>query len=272
MDGEKRNPLPDDIVKRIDEYDRNLDVWSHYDLLYIPRNSDKAQIKKGYYKIVQLMHPDRYGLDLDEEHKDKLERIFNEINIAYHTLMDDESKARYDQSLYRAEDHNQPLKETNDKVVARAQYNRGVKALKENDVVPAIEFFRSATELDSEKADYWAKLAFALAKHKNPRVRKDAIPPCQKAISMQNENANYHALMGFIHQQLNDLNEAKVHYRRALSWDPQHQRSRQELQKISQQVSDEKKQNSIAHKIMKILKPSRKAPPPPRQRPPQKKA
>ena len=81
--------LPDDIVKRIEEYDRNLDKWSYYDLLYIPRNSDKAMIKKGYYRIVQLMHPDRYGLDLEEEYKLKLEKIFNEINIAYNALINE---------------------------------------------------------------------------------------------------------------------------------------------------------------------------------------
>jgi len=248
MADEKEKQIPESIVKRIEEYDRNLDNWSHYDLLYIPRNSDKSRIKKGYYKIVQLMHPDRYGLDLDPDYKEKLERIFNEINQAYNILMDDEQKAKYDQSLYRAADHNQPLKESNDRVVARAQYNRGIKALKSNEIVPAIEFFRSATELDDEKAEYWAKLAFALAKHKNPRVRKDAIEPCSKAISMQNENANYHALMGYIYQQLDEPEEARVHYKRALSWDPQHQRSRQELHRISQHMAEEKRKNSLVSK------------------------
>ncbi|HPQ41225.1 MAG TPA: DnaJ domain-containing protein, partial [bacterium] len=61
MAEEKQKNIPDSIIQRIEEYDKNLDHWSHYDLLYIPRNSDKSRVKKGYYKIVQLMHPDRYG-------------------------------------------------------------------------------------------------------------------------------------------------------------------------------------------------------------------
>ncbi len=258
MTEQKSNGIPESITTRIDEYDRNLKVWSYYDLLYISRNADKAAIKKGYYRIVQLMHPDRYGLDLEDAYKKKLERIFNEINTAYNILMNDSEKAQYDQRLYHAEDHNQPLNVSNDIVVAKAQYGRGVKAMQKNEIVPAIEFFRSASDLDPENADYHAKLAFALAKHKNPRIRKDAIEPCKKAISIQNENPNFHALMGFIYQELGEPGEAKVHYKRALSWDPQHQRSRQEIQKINAEETANKKQNSMVQKILNVLIPSKK--------------
>ncbi len=255
MSDQGSKSIPEDIIKRIEEYDRNLEVWSYYDLLYIPRNSDKAVVKKGYYKVVQLMHPDRYGLDLEEDYKVKLERIFNEINIAYNTLMDDSQKAKYDQSLYYAEDHAQPLKVSNDVVVARAQYARGVNALKDQEIVPAIEFFRSAVQLDPDVSEYHSKLAFALSKHNLPRVRKEAIEHCKQAISMQNENPNYHALMGYIYQTLGDPQEAKVHYRRALSWDPQHQRARKEIQKITQEENEQKKQSSLKHKIVSFLRP-----------------
>ncbi|MBN1879793.1 DnaJ domain-containing protein [bacterium] len=258
MPDQTSQKIPESIVKRIDEYDRNLDKWSYYDLLYIPRNADKTAIKKGYYKIVQLMHPDRYGLDLEEEYKKKLERIFNEINVAYNALMDDSEKARYDQALYYAEDHNQPLKVSNDVIVAKAQYTRGINAMRGNEILQAIEFFRSAADLDPDNPEYHAKLAFALAKHKNPRVRREAIDPCKKAISMQNENPNYHALMGFIFQELSDPAEAKVHYKRALSWDPQHQRARQEIQNINAQEMENKKQGSLAYKILSKLIPSKK--------------
>jgi curved DNA-binding protein CbpA len=250
--------IPENIIKRIEEYDRNLDKWSYYDLLYIPRNADKSMIKKGYYRIVQLMHPDRYGLDLEEQYKVKLERIFNEINIAYNALMDENEKAKYDQAMYYAEDHGQPLKIGNDVVVAKAQYTRGINALKKEEIVPAIEFFRSAVSLDPDQSEYYAKLAYALAKHSLPRVRREALEHCKKAIAMQNENPNYHALMGHIYQELGNPDEAKVHYRRALSWDPQHRRARQEMQRIAQVEAEQKKLGSIKHKIITFLRPSPK--------------
>ena len=258
MTEQKPKSIPETIVNRIDEYDRNLDTWSYYDLLYIPRNADKAAVKKGYYKIVQLMHPDRHGLDLEENYKKKLERIFNEINVAYNTLMDDSEKSKYDQALLYAEHHDQPLKVSNDITVANAQYARGIKAMRNNEIVPAIEFFRSAADLAPDNPEHHAKLAFALAKHKNPRVRRDAIEHCKKAISMQNENPNYHALMGFIFQELGEGFEAKVHYRRALSWDPQHQRARQELQKIAAEETAAKKKSSLTHRILSALIPAKK--------------
>ncbi|MBN1552668.1 DnaJ domain-containing protein [bacterium] len=246
--------IPDDIRERIDEYDRNLDRWTYYEILYITRNASRSDLKKSYYKLVQLMHPDRYGYNLDPEYKDKLERIFNEINIAYNILSNESSRMKYDQSLYYAEDHGQPIKQNTDKQVAIAQYKRGIQAMSNKEVLPAIEFFRSAVQLDSDNSEYYAKLAIALSNHPNPRIKREAFDACREAIKRNHENANYHALMGKLHQKLDEYDLAEVNYRRALSWDPNHHLARKELKVIAQELS-KKPQNKLKSKLLKIFKP-----------------
>ncbi len=247
--------IPKDIRKRIDEYDKNLNRWTYYELLYITRNASTDDIKNGYRKIVQLMHPDRYGFNLDPEYKTKLERIFNEINIAYNTLLDPSQRARYDQSLFYAEDHGQPIKQDTDVLVAQNQYNQGVQALRQNNHKVAVEFFRSAIKLNPSIAEYHAKLAYALSLNPNPRVKKEAVEVCKEAIKMANENPNYHSLMGYIYQQLDEEDNAEIHYRRALSWDPLHHRSRQALNKILDNRNKQKQERSILGKLSSFLKP-----------------
>lgn len=247
--------IPKNIMERIEEYDRNLDRWTHYDLLYITKNASMDDIKRSYRKMVQLMHPDRYGHDLAPEYKTKLERIFNEINRAYNVLKDEKQRIHYDRSIMYAEDHGRPVKVDVEIQVAEAQYKKGLIALQKKEVVPAIEFFRSATQLNAENPEYFAKLALALSNHQNPRIQREAITAAKEAIKMNHENANYHALMGRVFQKLDDLDEAEVHYRRALTWNPNHLLSKRELKVISNEKARRKKALTLRSKISGFFKP-----------------
>jgi curved DNA-binding protein CbpA len=248
------NRIPDSIKERIEEYYRNLDRWTYYDLLYITRSAALDDIKRGYRKMVQLMHPDRYGHDLAPDYKAKLEKIFNEINRAYNVLKDSSDRIRYDQSLFIAEDHNRPLKVDTETQVADAQYKKGIIALQKKQILPAIEFFRYAVQLAPENPEYYAKLALALSNHQNPRIRREAIEACKEAIKRNQENANYHALMGRIYQKETDLDEAELHYRRALTWNPSHLASKRELKNIAFARSRIKSQSGLKGKISAFFK------------------
>ncbi len=232
--------IPSEIKERINEYDRNLDRWTYYEILFIHRNATEQDIKNAYRKLVGLMHPDRYGQNLDEEYKSKLERIFNEINIAYNTLREPSQRMKYDQQLYFAEDHGKPLKVDLDTQVAEAQYKRGIIALQKKEIVPAIEFFRSAVQLAPSNPEYLAKLALALSNHTNPRIRKEAFEYAREAVKLNHENPNYHALMGRLYQKQGELDTALVHYQRALSWNPHHQAARREIKAIKFEKSKQK--------------------------------
>lgn len=249
--------IPKTIKDRIEEYDRNLDRWTYYDLLYITRSATSDDIKRSYRKLVQLMHPDRYGIDLDSDYKQKLERIFNEINHAYNLLLDESERIKYDQSLYYAEDHGQPLKIDKETQVAQAQYKRGNQALQNKEIIPAIEFFRSAINLDPLQPQYHAKLAMALSNHPNPRLRKEAVSACKEAIKLNQENPDFHALMGKIHHKLGDLENAEISYRRAISWNPQHSIARQGLSAISQDRANQAPP-SFADKLKSFFNPKKK--------------
>lgn len=61
--------------------------WKLYDLLEIPREASKEDIKKAYKKKAVETHPDKGG---DPEK-------FKEINNAYSILNNDDQRARYDQ-------------------------------------------------------------------------------------------------------------------------------------------------------------------------------
>jgi len=61
----------------------------YYDVLGIPKNSSKGDIKNAYRKLALQYHPDRNKASGAEER-------FKEISEAYAVLSDDEKRARYD--------------------------------------------------------------------------------------------------------------------------------------------------------------------------------
>lgn len=67
---------------------------NYYDILNVEQDSNTAQIKKAYKKLVLKYHPD---VCKDKENSDK----FKEITKAYNVLKDDELREEYDRQLTR---------------------------------------------------------------------------------------------------------------------------------------------------------------------------
>ena len=71
-----------------------------YEVLGVPRSSDKGEVKKAYFKLAKKFHPDT-NKD-DEKAADK----FKEATAAYETLSDDKQRKLYDQFGHAATDPN----------------------------------------------------------------------------------------------------------------------------------------------------------------------
>ncbi len=62
----------------------------YYDILGVPRDADKKQIKSAFKRLARQYHPDI------AEDKQEAEKKFGEINEAYSVLSDDEKRSYYD--------------------------------------------------------------------------------------------------------------------------------------------------------------------------------
>lgn len=75
---------------------------NYYELLGVPRDATRQQIKEAYRDIARAYHPDSNFFDeiieednLSEEQTD----IFKSLTAAYQTLIDEDSRERYDNTL-----------------------------------------------------------------------------------------------------------------------------------------------------------------------------
>lgn len=69
----------------------------YYEVLGVPRNASKEDLKKAYRKVAMKYHPDRNQGDKQAEDK------FKEASEAFEVLGDQEKRSRYDQFGHAAE-------------------------------------------------------------------------------------------------------------------------------------------------------------------------
>jgi tetratricopeptide (TPR) repeat protein len=88
--------VPIEIRRRIIGLHSVVTSLDHYALLAIPRDADKKAVKRSYFELAAVFHPDRYFRKNLGSFKGKMEIIFGNVSTAYETLTDKEKRAEYD--------------------------------------------------------------------------------------------------------------------------------------------------------------------------------
>lgn len=120
IDEERRNWI-------LDVHGR-LDRLSHYDLLGVRRDADGKEVKRAYFKLAAMVHPDRFFKKRLGSYKPKMEAIFARVTVAYDTLRDATARARYDAAMGDAPAEKAPRAPVDPKVAEERR--KAMEALK----------------------------------------------------------------------------------------------------------------------------------------------
>jgi curved DNA-binding protein CbpA len=85
--------------KRILDLFHTLADLDHYTLLGVSRQADKKAVKRAYFELAALFHPDRYFKKQLGSFKLKMSAVFDRLTLAHDTLIDRDSRAEYDATL-----------------------------------------------------------------------------------------------------------------------------------------------------------------------------
>jgi curved DNA-binding protein CbpA len=186
------------------DYYAVLDLWP---------SSSIEEIKKKYFKLAKLYHPDVAG-DTDENRQK-----FKKINEAFTTLSDPEKRREYDEILRRStrnSDDSSAMREENRRSASLA-YQQARSAMKEKRFNKASILLKSAVKYDENNPEYNSWYGYCLAmNNSNLHQARDA---CKKAVQMEFYNPVYHANLGFVYFKAGLKNLAVKHFSEALKWD-----------------------------------------------------
>jgi len=91
--------LPEPLRLRILATATVLEALDYYELLNVERGGDKKAVKRCYFELASLFHPDRYFRKRLGSYKARMEAIFGRVTQAYETLSNKDQRAEYDAYL-----------------------------------------------------------------------------------------------------------------------------------------------------------------------------
>ncbi len=72
----------------------------YHEILGVPVDADTRAIKRAYFKLSKLYHPDRYFRQETGEFSERLNRVFKKIALAYELMMDPTTRAELHRSMH----------------------------------------------------------------------------------------------------------------------------------------------------------------------------
>lgn len=225
-----------------------------YSMLGVSSRVELPEIKAAYYKLARRFHPDRfYGVG-DPVLKEKVDIIFSTINVAYETLKNTKARTAYDNAPVEEKKiasttligyGTQPEVKREDAMVKVAEdyYKRSQAAFDAGNYYQAVQFLRSATQIDGHVAKYWRQLGISLSK--NPQWKKEAEDSFNKALELEPKNPDNHLYLGFLYKNMGLKLRAKKHFATCLELDATNELATRELGLLDAEESPQAKKGVL---------------------------
>ncbi|MGM0483723.1 MAG: J domain-containing protein [Candidatus Krumholzibacteriota bacterium] len=187
----------------------------YYAVLQLSSTCSSEDIKKKFFSLVKMYHPDRNDDSLADDRKFKL------INEAYSVLGDPVKRREYDESRrtdgsYGEAGEGLNIREQKIKTASLA-YKQAKSALKARNYEQAAILLKSAVRNDPSVASYHSWYGYVLAIIGNEL--HEARDECRTAIQMEFYNPVFASHLGCVYYKAGLYSQARKHLQNALKLD-----------------------------------------------------
>jgi curved DNA-binding protein CbpA len=193
----------------------------YYEILGVWPTADADAIKKAYFKLARMHHPDVVGKSGGSDGGDQSSPDFKLINEAFSVLSDQVKRGEFDRKLKQKTGGGGVTdRQEADKRSAQLAFEQARTAMKHNRYDKAVVLLKSAIKYDESNPSYHSWYGFSLGVLKTHL--HEARDACKRALEMEFYNADYHANLGFVYHQAGLTSTADECFEEALKWDPEH--------------------------------------------------
>jgi curved DNA-binding protein CbpA len=178
-----------ELQAQVLEFEASLDK-PYFELLDVPRDADTKQIKRAYFSLSKIYHPDRYFRANLGDYSVRLERIFRKLVEAYELLSDPTTRAEIERTM-GAMPEPEPVAEASEAGAAPKRKLPPRKLTKRQTLERLRRHFRIPPQILAErklKASQFFEAAMVAAKRKRWH---EAAPSLRLAIAFDPWNDEY---------------------------------------------------------------------------------
>ncbi len=147
--------VSDSLRAKINEKFEQIKTAEPWEVLEVEKDADSARLKKAFYTLAKVYHPDRVAGCDDEELVHRLDVIISKVNEGYQILSDPHARMAYMSGKKGKKDGGAKASGPRPEE-AKVQFQKAMFFLKKKDMVKAAESLRWAVEMDPDERDYLA--------------------------------------------------------------------------------------------------------------------
>ena len=196
-----------------------------YQLLEIERSATPEEIRKAYYRLAKIYHP-----DLQEGGSSSSTERFLSIQKAYRVLSEPKDREAYDKQLkgdpaiLRDTEESFEKKWGKRKTTVQEERNAHLAYVKSEDLIrhgdvdKAIQLMDAVVRTIEDQPEYFSLYGYALAL--NGERLHQARDACKRAVEMEPYNADFHAHLGYVYLRAGLRQTAEKCFAKALEMNP----------------------------------------------------
>ena len=227
-------PKEAEAVLTLDEYLAQVEgAETFYDLLGVDVKADAADIKRAYFAMARMFHPDKYHSEGGAIFQ-RIQNAFTELAQAHETLKNEQSRELYDfrvrKELAEREKREAAGKAGNYDMQAEqaAQaFERGFSLLMEAGPAEALPHLARAVHYNPKNARYHAYYGKALSADEKQKHKAES--ELQAALKLDPNNPTFRILLAEFFIQVNLLKRAEGELKRLLDVFPSNREARELL-------------------------------------------
>ena len=192
-----------------------------YQVLGITQSAKMDMIRKAYYRLAKMLHPDRYRREGDEILR-RVEKAFTELAQAHESIKTPEARNSYDARMRQAESEKPVAENTAEGGTqgdrAAGDFERGFALQLEGEFEAAVPYLARAAYFEPKNARYRAYFGKALSADEGQRHKAEK--ELATAVQLEPGNATYRIMLAefFIKNRL--LKRAEGELNRLLEMSP----------------------------------------------------
>lgn len=220
-------------VEQIREAYRRIGSQNYYEVLGVGVRATREEIKRSYYRLAKIYHPDRHFEEPMRELKRELEALFTKVKQAYDVLGSDPRRASYNEQLSRPQKTAAP-KPMSIAEHAERSFHDGRKAYEDEDYKRAVEFFEMAARMMPNNHAYFGYLGKALL-HFPERLRRAELA-FRRAVAIDPGRIEYAVELARLYERQGMVHSAIQEYEAVLKREPENPAIKERLSRLKGKV------------------------------------
>jgi tetratricopeptide (TPR) repeat protein len=199
-----------------------------FEVLGVEEKTPPEKIKRIYFRMAKLFHPDARQALYQGQIKAKVEEVFTHISEAYNTLSDRDLREKYLQSL-KSKVSSAQMDEAHRAIEAETEFQKAEVLLRKGNWASAETMLRRAVELMPTEPEYRLYHAWAEYKVKGPSQAGPARKTIEEALKARPNAVEGHYFLGLIYKAEGLNEDADKYFQKVLELNPRHVEAQREL-------------------------------------------